>query len=87
MKKYDENAIKVFLADRYTRKEAERAIDCGSYVIEGNEREVENFVKEWNESAADEDDMITVKQVKAGKVPDVYPVECEGEMFYIVSVH
>ena len=85
-KNYNELWIKVFEEDRYTRKEAERAIDNGSMVLE-SEFDLQGFLDDWNKSAAPDDDILTVEKVKSGTVEDIYPVKHDGKEYYIVLVH
>lgn len=79
-----EKMIEILMYNRCTKNEAINYIKNGTVVLGSNE--IDDFLKDFNTSAYDANDIVTVERIETGKVVDFDCITFQGEKFYISYV-
>lgn len=77
--------IRILMADRCTRLEAENFIKWGTSIYEQGEEE--DLLSNINECKEEDEKLYTIEDVKVGSVADVNYVHYNDKDFYIVYVY
>ena len=79
-----EMMIEIILADRCRAIEAKKYLNENRVIIYDNKDE---FLEELNQSKEEDEEMITVEQVRNGYIADTSVVEHEGNEYYIMYMN
>ena len=77
--------IEILKKDRCTTNEAISALKRGADIIE--ESEITDYLAFFNESAFDEDDILTLEDIYTGNAEDVSSVTYEDKKYFIFYVN
>lgn len=72
-----EKMINILMADRCSKKEAERFIEKGASIYE--EKDVQDLIKDFGNE-------FTAQDIKDGNVEDISCVQYDGKKYYITYV-
>ena len=79
-----EMMIEVLIADRCSTSEAKKYLNDNRVIIYENEEE---FLKELNQFKEEDEELITIDQVKNGYIADTSVAEYEGKEYYIMYMN
>ena len=79
-----EMMMEVLIADRCSTSEAKKYLNDNRVIIYENEEE---FLKELNQFKEEDEELITVDQVKNGYIADTSVAEYEGKEYYITYMN
>ena len=79
-----EMMMEVLIADRCSTSEAKKYLNDNRVIIYENEEE---FLKELNQFKEEDEELITIDQVKNGYIADTSVTEYEGKEYYIMYMN
>ena len=79
-----EMMMEVLIADRCSTSEAKKYLNDNRVIIYENEEE---FLKELNQFKEEDEELITIDQVKNGYIADTSVSEYEGKEYYIMYMN
>ena len=79
-----EMMMEVLIADRCSTSEAKKYLNDNRVIIYENEEE---FLKELNQFKEEDEELITIDQVKNGYIADTSVAEYEGKEYYIMYMN
>ena len=79
-----EMMMEVLIADRCSTSEAKKYLNDNRVIIYENEEE---FLKERNQFKEEDEELITIDQVKNGYIADTSVSEYEGKEYYIMYMN
>ena len=79
-----EMMMEVLIADRCSTSEAKKYLNDNRVIIYENEEE---FLKELNQFKEEDEELITIDQVKNGYIADTSGAEYEGKEYYIMYMN
>ena len=79
-----EMMMEVLIADRCSASEAKKYLNDNRVIIYENEEE---FLKELNQFKEEDEELITIDQVKNGYIADTSVAEYEGKEYYIMYMN
>lgn len=74
--------IEVLMQDRYTKKEAEAALERGTMVYDDFQDYIDNVLKANGIYEGE-----TIEQARAGQLKDISRVVLDGEEYFIIKVN
>lgn len=75
--------INILMEDRYSKKEAENRLKIGVIIYE----DLKNFLDDANQFKEDDEELITIEDVRAGHVMDMSAVTHNGIEYYIMYIN
>ena len=79
-----EMMMEVLIADRCSTSEAKKYLNDNRVIIYENEEEL---LKELNQFKEEDEELITIDQVKNGYIADTSVAEYEGKEYYIMYMN
>lgn len=79
-----EQMMEILLADRCSNSEAKKYLNENRVIIYDNKDE---FLKELNQFKEEDEELITVDQVRNGYIADTSVVQNEGKEYYIMYMN
>ena len=79
-----EQIMEILLADRCSTTEAKKYLNENRVIIYDNK---DDFLEELNQFKEEDEELITVDQVRNGNIADTSVVEHEGNEYYIMYMN